>query len=147
MPELNIVAKSVDTSAIAKLKRAGANRVVSPKVIGGRRLANELLRPSTVRFLDTMAQDEQPMRIEDVAVPANSAMIGKTLDQTRIREHTGALVLAIHRNQNDYSFNPSPKVEIEQGMGLVVWMEPRQLPRLRAGLDGGDFDDGSADGP
>ncbi|MBK6574660.1 MAG: NAD-binding protein [Sandaracinaceae bacterium] len=86
-----IVAKAVEASTERKLYRAGADSVVSPNYIGGMRLANEMIRPKTVEFLDRILQDRDgnQLRIEEIAIPEGSSIFGRTLSQTRIRNTGG----------------------------------------------------------
>ncbi|MEY2669651.1 MAG: hypothetical protein RJA59_2289, partial [Pseudomonadota bacterium] len=72
-PALRIVAKAIDVRAEAKLRRAGADCVVSPNAMGGLRMVSEMLRPEVTTFLDTMLRNkEQPLRIAEIPVPGNS---------------------------------------------------------------------------
>ncbi|MCF7928688.1 MAG: potassium channel protein [Spirochaetales bacterium] len=95
-PSLTIVSKATDQSASTKLRRAGADRVISPSQIAGRRIASTILRPSVVNFLDVIVEDSQfSMRLEEFRIEAGSSMEGKTLREADIGQHTGAIVLAI----------------------------------------------------
>src|SRR5665647_535761 len=53
-----IVARAKMFETINKLERAGADRVVSPQIIGGRRMAALAKHPSVVEFLDTLLSHE-----------------------------------------------------------------------------------------
>lgn len=95
-PKLTIVAKGTDEHATSKLRRAGANRVITPAQIAGRRIASTILRPSVVNFLDVIVDDsEVSMRIEEFSVRPDSRVAGHTLREAAIGEHTGAIVLTI----------------------------------------------------
>jgi voltage-gated potassium channel len=95
-PQLTIIAKGTDAHATAKLRRAGADRVITPSKIAGRRIASSILRPSVVNFLDVIVDDsEMAMRMEEFAVAETCALAGKTLRDANIGSHTGAIVLAI----------------------------------------------------
>ncbi len=77
-PALRIVAKAIDLRAEAKLRRAGADSVVSPNTMGGLRMVSEMLRPEVTTFLDTMLRNkEQPLRIAEVPIPAGSPWAGR----------------------------------------------------------------------
>ena len=69
-PSVRIVAKAIEMSADRKLRRAGADQVVSPNRIGGMRMVSELVRPQVVRFLDEMMrvrESEHALRLEELA--------------------------------------------------------------------------------
>ncbi len=77
-PELKIIAKGTDEQSISKLRRAGADRVITPAKIAGRRIASSILRPSVVNFLDVIVEDtEVSMRMEEFAVDEDSPPGGK----------------------------------------------------------------------
>lgn len=131
-----IVAKAVEASTERKLYRAGADSVVSPNYIGGMRLANEMIRPKTVEFLDRILQDRDgnQLRIEEIVVPEGSSIFGRTLAQTRIR-NTGALVLAIHQPDGTYVYNPKGDMVIAERSGIVVLADDGALTLLHDALE------------
>lgn len=131
---LNIAAKMTEDSAESKLKRAGANHIVSPSYIGGMRLASELVRPSVVQFLDRMRS--QDLRVEEVTIPADSDLVGSPLRETTIRHQTNALVLAVREPDGSYSYNPGPDFTLLAGQKLVVLCKTGDIPRLRDGIRG-----------
>lgn len=138
--EFRIVAKAVDPSARAKLLAAGATRVVSPSQIGGMRMVSEMIRPAVVEFLDLMLRDpEKNLRIEEVAIPSTSTLIGVRLRDTNIRGQTRAMVIAVkHAGDTPrYTYNPGPDLEIEKGMTLIVLAETVEMNKLREGIEGG----------
>jgi voltage-gated potassium channel len=138
--EFRIVTKAIDPSARAKLLAAGATRVVSPTQIGGMRMASEMIRPAVVEFLDLMLRDpEKNLRIEEVAIPSDSPLVGAQLRNTAIRRHTDVLVIAVKHGGDPvrYHYNPGPDLVIEMGMTLIVLAETRDMNRLREGIESG----------
>lgn len=121
-PKLRIVAKGIDVRAHAKLKKAGADYVVSPTFIGGMRMVSEMVRPAAVSFLDTMLRDRGAnLRVEDVPVPLESPFAGRTVGASGLRDRPDCLLVAVKRGgrENDYVFNPAPGVMVEAGDALV----------------------------
>lgn len=105
-PTCRIIARAAEMSHVDKLKRAGADSVVSPNFIGGMRIVSELVRPSVVRFLDEMLRDKTAsMRIEEVAVTAGSAFDGKALREADIFGRFGMNVLAV-KVDDKWVYNP-----------------------------------------
>jgi voltage-gated potassium channel len=121
-PRARIVARGSDLQILEKLKKAGADTVVSPNYIGGMRMVSELLRPEVVKFLDEMRRDKGRFRFEEVAIPHGSPLAGKTLGTSGIRDDGGQLlVLAVQvPGSSGYSFNPGADFVLAQGMTLVV---------------------------
>jgi len=129
-PKARIVARGSSLRMLDKLKKAGASAVVSPNYIGGLRMVSELVRPQVVRFLDEMLRDPRSdMRIDEVEIPRGSKIAGKALRDTRIRQETEVLVLAIKRDDGTYLFNPSADFVVGEGAVLVV-LGP--IPRVQA---------------
>ena len=132
-PSARIVAKAIESSSIPKLRRAGADAIVSPNQIGGLRLVNEMIRPTAVEFMDRLLRTDEKLRIEDVKVPENSNLVDHSLAQCMIRE-TGALVLAVRHPNGDYVYNPGSDLKIKAGSSLIVIAHTDGVARLQQGL-------------
>ena len=133
-PQLRIVAKAIDPSAIAKLKRAGADGVVSPNMIGGQRLVAEMLRPEVVSFLDEMVRDpERTLRIEEVPIPEGSPILGRRVADLALASH-GLLLLALRpaKGGSRFLYNPEAGHALEGGETLIVLGEPDRVRKLSA---------------
>lgn len=140
--EFRIVAKAVHESARPKLLAAGATRVVSPSQIGGMRMVSEMIRPAVVEFLDLMLRDpEKNLRIEEVAIPSDSSLVGAKLRDTTIRARTKAMVIAIKLGGSPprFTYNPGPDLVLEEGSTLIVLAETAEMNRLREGIASGDI--------
>ena len=125
-PRIRIVAKATEHSAEPKLRRAGANTVVSPYQIGGIRMVSEILRPQVVRFLDEMLSvDGQTLSLEEAAIPEASALAGVALRDTSIREKTDALVVAVRDEGGRFVYNPAPSFVLQGGMTLIILAKNR----------------------
>jgi voltage-gated potassium channel len=131
--KLRIVARCIDVDVMDKLRRAGADSVVSPNFIGGMRMVSEMLRPVVVKFLDEMLRDKtSPMRIDEVTIPSGSPVAGTSLGAADLRKHSVVSVLAM-RPQVDagYVYNPGPEVVLTEGMVLVVLGSVTEVGKLR----------------
>lgn len=127
-----IVAKIVEDATAAKMLKAGASSAVNPTLIGGRRLASELIRPEVNEFLDQMLRDKtKNLRIEEADVPAGSAFVGVALKDTPIRRETRLLVVAIRDEERQFVYNPEPEYEIHAGATLIVMGEAEAVVKLR----------------
>jgi voltage-gated potassium channel len=133
VPGIRIVARCAELSHVEKLKRVGADAVVSPNFIGGMRLVSEMMRPAVVRFLDEMLRDTRAaFRIEEVLLGPGASEIGSTLRDARVRERFGMTVLAIRQSDNtSWTYNPDSNEKIAPGMTLVVLGSPAQVAELR----------------
>ncbi|HVY46426.1 MAG TPA: TrkA family potassium uptake protein, partial [Minicystis sp.] len=126
-----IVSKVIAPDAAAKMMRAGANATVSPNMMGGRRLASELVRPTVLEFMDQMLREHDLLRLEEVAVPEGSSFIGKTLREVPIRAETKLLVVAL-RIEGKFEYNPEPGTVLQGGTVLVVLGATDNVAKLRA---------------
>src|SRR6202000_2651093 len=89
-PGVRIVARCAELSHVEKIRRSGADAVVSPNFIGGMRLVSELSGPSVVRFLDEMLRDKRAaFRIEEITLGEHVSALGATLRDARVRERYG----------------------------------------------------------
>ena len=130
-PDLFIVARAYADSSVDKLLQAGANRVVNPANIGGARMAAFALQPHVAEFVDVVMHDGSlEFRLEEVSVPHGSPLDGRTLRDARIRDRTGALVLAMRNEAGEFMTNPSPDVKITAGHILIAIGTGSQLEAL-----------------
>ncbi|MDB4959181.1 MAG: Potassium channel protein [Myxococcales bacterium] len=133
-PNARIVARCAELSHVEKIKRSGADAVVSPNYIGGMRLVSELLRPAVVRFLDDMLRDRRAAyRIEELKLGDNLTKVGETLRDARVRERYGMTVLAVRgRDAAGWTYNPDASEKLGPGMTLVVLGSAEQVAAFRA---------------
>ena len=129
-PRLKIIARASEDAAEKHLLTAGANSVVSPYSFAGQRIAQSLLRPHVVSFLDTATTHlGMDLEIGEVHITPGSMFAGKTLETSRIRQERGVIVLAIKR-RDGMRFNPAPDERIEPDDCLIAMGEPTQLRQL-----------------
>lgn len=132
-PDLFVLARGISDNCERRLTAAGADRVVSPNILGGLRIANSVLRPSMIEFIDILiGQRELDLQLAEVTIASDSTLAGRTLAECAIREKFGALVVAIRTANGDVVFNPSSRDSIEAGMTLIVMGRPEQLESFGA---------------
>ncbi|MEW6103017.1 MAG: potassium channel protein [bacterium] len=123
-PHLRIISRADDPESEEKLRRAGANEVIFPHMIGGLRMASCMLRPTVVNFLDKMLrQDDIALRVEEMVIKKTSHFIGKALSSLREkRQELMIRVLAIkERDSNAYHYNPDENRIIKEGDVLIIF--------------------------
>lgn len=130
-PELFIVARSDNDNNIEKINRAGADRVVNPYSIGGQRLANLMINPNVVEFIETSfgSASNSSLTIENIKLPDSSSWYGKTLKEINVRQKVGATVLAVIRNGSPIT-NPGGNFKFLIGDQLVVFGTRDELKKL-----------------
>jgi len=128
-PDLFIEARASSNTAGAKLKRAGANRIIAPYSLGARRMAQLALRPTVVDFIDTVIYRRgRELQMENIVVGSNSALAGLTVEETRHR--TKAAILAISKKDGKLLANPQGEETIESGDRLITLGTKKQLAAL-----------------
>ena len=136
-PKLTIVAQAAEEQTTGKLMKAGADRVISPYQIAGRRMASVMLHPSIVDFLDVvMDKGEVSMRLEEVTVESGSSLVGKHLREANIGQRTGAIVVGITGPDGRTRMSPSAAatlsaVTLREGDLLIALGSEEQLRRLQ----------------
>ena len=150
-PKLRLIARSDSEEAERKLRQAGADRVISPYVAGGRTMAATALRPLSVDFMDLLAGSD--CEVEEFQLSDDPKMLGdllgRTLQDLHLRRRTGALVLAVRNPEpsvsNPYAYrgsaftqggpeliaNPGGDVQVIPGQLMVVLGSKEQLSRFR----------------
>ena len=129
-PKLRIIARASEEDAEKHLLTAGADSVVLPYTFAGYRIAQTFMRPHVVDFFDTAMNRERPLEIEEVQVQPGSAIVGKSLEASRIRQELGVIVLAMKSEGTEMRFNPAPDALIHSGDHLIAMGDLRGLQRL-----------------
>jgi len=133
--DLVIVARaSVDATA-RKLVLAGATRVVQPYTTAGLQMANVVLKPQVAAFLDiaTTAGGEVPdLRFEEIVVSRDCEPCGRSIKDLRIRDATGAMVVAIRKHDGALDVTPSPEAVFEAGDVVIGVGTSDEMAELEA---------------
>lgn len=131
-PNLHIVARSIEPSSEAKLKKAGANVVVSPNEIGGQRMAVLALNKEITKMMDIISNNmnETVINVFEIRIDCHSSLVGKSLQDANIRVKTGLTVIAIIR-ANERFLNPSPESVFEIDDKLIVLGDEEQVEKFK----------------
>ena len=134
-PDLFIAARCSSSEAESKLRRAGADRVISPYAIGGRRMAMLALRPAVVDFIDTVTYfPGRELQLESIDVASGSPLVGLTMEQAQ--NQIGVTVLAIRKKNDEFITNPSGEKTIEDGDRLIVIGTKERLAAVESIFEG-----------
>jgi voltage-gated potassium channel len=129
-PDLHIVARAVEEQAEPKMLRAGANRVVSPTIIGSHRMAQALMKPAVADFMDSIAADTLDVGLEQVEIEPGSAYAGRKLSETNIRAALDIVIVAIRRRAGEMIYHPAGDTSIESGDLLIAIGRPEALQEM-----------------
>ena len=136
-PDLLIYTRAGDESSEKKILRAGADRVVSPYHAGGMRIANMILKPAVVDFIEyATTAGNLEIQLEEVEVRPGSVLSGKTLEATGIGKDLGIIIAAVKKPDGTMHFNPTSRTVIESGDTLIALGEISKLKTLEV-MSGG----------
>jgi voltage-gated potassium channel len=130
-PDIFVLSRASDVKNEAKLIKAGASRVVSPYLLGGRRMAEVLKRPTVVDFIDiAMADHTLGLAMEEAMIGEHSTLIGKNLIDSQLRQNYGVIIVAIKKTSGQMIFNPLPSEKLDAGDVIVVIGKKEDLKRM-----------------
>ncbi|QEN07616.1 potassium channel protein [Oceanispirochaeta crateris] len=133
---LQIVSRASLKRTVLKLKKAGANRVITPKAIAGKQLATVSIKPEVMHFLETISSGESDaIHIEACTLEKGSGLIGKSLRESNIGQYTGAVVIGILNAQGVLRSNQTNRstistIELEEGDILMAMGSEEQHKSL-----------------
>jgi voltage-gated potassium channel len=133
-PKVRVVARCHETRNIDKMRKAGADAVVSPDLTGGLRIASVMVRPQVVSFLDEMLRSEQHMRVEELELP--DGFEPRTLGAW-LPARTGDFLLMAVRDGQERHFNPEDSFALRPGQWLIVMATPAGRAALERRLAAG----------
>lgn len=130
-PDLYILARSGEEGSGIKLKRAGANKVISPYIIGGRRMAQLILRPNVVDFIEIATGSENmDLQMEEITIPSHSAFVDESLVSSGFCKEIGMIIIGIKKGHGKMVFNPHSHTKIEGNDTLIVLGDPGVITML-----------------
>ncbi len=130
-PDLFIIARVESDDAERKLRRAGADRVISPYQIGAKHMVQTALRPAVVDFVELATSAEHlELSMEQIRIGPASGLAGQSIVSSNLRQRYGVIVVAIKRADGHMEFNPASDVVLKVEDQLVVLGPPPRLKDL-----------------
>ena len=130
--KLFITARAEQLSTHKKLKQAGADRVVSPQVIGAQRICNLLTRPTTVEILELVTGRQSiDLEMNEILIPPGGVIHGQTLAEAGIRAKTGVIVVAIKRGDGSLLVNPASDIPLFESDTVVILGKRENIDTFR----------------
>jgi voltage-gated potassium channel len=130
-PDLFVLSRSEEEQSEHRLLRAGANRVISPYKLGGTRMAMAILRPAMLDFIEITARRQSlELRMTEVPVSDGSVVVGKTLEESEIRQKYGLIIVAVKKDSGKMVFNPAASYVIEKSDILIALGEDDNVMRF-----------------
>lgn len=139
-PDLYIIGRAETEDAVRKLKRAGADRVISPYQIGAQQMALTALRPAVVDFVQlatsTTSSEHLDLAIEQVKIGTGASFAGKSIVDANLRQRFGVVIVGIQRRDGKMDFNPAPDALMQAGDQLIVMGRSDGLKQLESMAQG-----------
>jgi voltage-gated potassium channel len=133
--KLRIIARADFEQGEKKLRRAGADQVISPHIIGGDRMAMAALRPHVVDFMHMATLAEGGLSIEEIVVPDGCEISGKSILESQLKANYGVTVIGVKPASRPMSVIPGPSTILAAGDTLVLLGPIDGLDRLSADWD------------
>jgi len=130
--ELRVISRAQQASSEDKLRKAGANRVVCPQVIGAKRIAAVVLRPAVVDFVE-MAQLGHELAVDQLVLNQNSQLVDKTLEELDLPERFGVHIVAVQRADGSQVVRPTSQLVLAAGDVLILFGPPGAAAALEEG--------------
>ena len=133
-PDVFVLARAETEDSIKNIKRAGADKVVSPYLIGGRHMANILLKPTVVDFIELATGekiDDFHIQMEGFKIRGGSRLVGKTLKDAPIRKDIGLIVVSVKDHNGRMIFNPGADFAISEDDVLVCIGDDEALKSMK----------------
>lgn len=132
-PKLKIISRCSDARAESKLRRAGADNIIMPDIVGGQKMARLIAQPDIVEFLDKiLLQATSEVNLEEISCECiQSESKGKTIKELNVRGELGVNIIGIKNEQGEYLYNPPGNTVLTPGKQLFVLGNPHQISSFR----------------
>ena len=131
-PAVTVIARASDRNSEKKLRRAGADRVVLPDILGGVHMAHLVTKPYVVEFLQLLnGMDDNQLKLEDYTTEQlREEYRNKTLGELNINATTGARVVGIKSSTHGFTFGPDPNTVIADDHVLILFGTKESLKKF-----------------
>ena len=138
---MKIISRASDEHSYSKLKRAGADNVIMPDIVGGSRMAKLVSEPDTVEFLEMiMLRDGVDVNLDEISCnDLASCFVNSTISELDIRKKTGANIIGLKFGNGEYRFNPSGDRTLRKEDKLFVLGKVEQIKKLKYLLESGNY--------
>lgn len=132
-PRIFILSRSEEEKSEHRLLRAGADRVVSPYRLGGMRMAMAILKPAMLDFIElSTSRQSLDLRMEEMPVGDGSPLVGRSLEESGIRQRYGLIIVAVKKDSGRMVFNPNASYVMEKGDKLIAMGEEENVTAFAA---------------
>jgi voltage-gated potassium channel len=122
-----IAARANHDETQAKLELAGANRIISPYAMAGRRMAHLATEPGVVECVEMLTKvGGVELAVEEIIIAPTSSLVGKTLLEAQNTLRSGAIIVAL-KKPSGLIVSQRSQARIQAGDMVIVIGAPDQL--------------------
>jgi voltage-gated potassium channel len=130
--DIFILVRTNEGDNTKKIRRSGADKVISPYEIGADRMANVILRPHVDQFIDQITGEAQDHVFDEITIFEGAELAGKTLADAKIRQKYFVVIIAIIPEEGEgIIFNPGSGDKIDVGDSLIVLGDVDRIEHMR----------------
>ena len=134
-----IISSAHTASDIEKLKKLGADTVVSPTKITAQRISAMAARPDMDNLIEEfLYKNDNPLDMEEIEIPKYSWAVLKRLKETHLRAITNTSIIGITKKDGKFLSMPKGNVLITSNYKLLVIGNQRDINITRALLGNRD---------
>lgn len=129
-----IIARATESSAVSKLKLAGATNVIMPDSIGGSHMASLVINPAVTEFMDCInTQGHKGVNIDIISFEQLPAEFqNTTIGELDAKRKTGISIIGYKTIGGEYIINPDLDLKIIPNSQLFVLGTPEQIEKMNA---------------
>ena len=132
-PKIKIISRASEDNSDTKLRHAGVDNVIMPDKVGGAHMAQLVVKPDVVEFIDLLTgQSAVDTHIEEIQCSTlPESYIGQSIMELNVRKNWGANIVGFKTSQGEYVFNPSPDTKIQLSSKLFVLGTSKQITDMK----------------
>lgn len=129
---LFIISRASQITSQAKLRLAGANKVIMPDKIGGDHMASLVVMPDLITFMDKLSMEgEHTTNLEEVEIEDFTDQIDcNSLRDLDLRKKTGCTIIGYIEPDGNYIINPEADLVLQPKGKVIVLGRPEQIRKL-----------------
>lgn len=132
-PDMPIVSRASEHQSQKKLYTAGATEVIMPDKLGGQRMAQLVMEPDVVEFIDyILLQDKEQTNLEEISIKnLDKSFVKKTIRELNIRNASGSNIIGLKTLDHVYVLNPDADFSLEEASHIFALGTPDQIEKLK----------------
>lgn len=130
---IKIISRASEDNSDTKLRHAGVDNVIMPDKVGGAHMAQLVVKPDVVEFIDMLTgQSTVDTHIEEIQCDLlPKSHIGQTIQELNVRKNWGANIVGFKTSDGEYVFNPTPDTRLLAGSKLFVLGTSKQITDMK----------------